>query len=384
MSLKNKEQSQKGTLLIVANVDWIFILHRMAIALEAIEKGYNVVVLAKDSGRADEIRAKGITFVNLEITRSGTSPLQELQAIYNMFKIYRKLNPVLVYQVTMKPVIYGTLISKFLKIPTVNGISGLGYNFTGQRRGFVQNTMVRLMRFAFNKHNNHLVFENKDDWQELQALKVFSKTTASTIVKGVGVNLKFFSVTPQKNTEKTVILLPTRMLWDKGVREFIEAAILLRAKHEGKVFFKLCGMEDTGNLQAVPASYLYQNRIEGFLEWFGFQEDMVTEYRQADIVVLPSYREGMPTSLIEACAASLPIVTTDVIGCKECVEEGKNGYKVPVKSIKELATAMEKLILSKEDRIQMGAYSRKKAEREFDQKEVVAKHMEIFQQLLGD
>ncbi len=384
MSTVIKKNTSRQTLLIVANVDWIFILHRMAIALEAIQKGYNVVVLAKDSGRAKEISSKGIGFVNLEITRSGTRPLQELQAVYSMFKIYRKVAPDLVYQVTMKPVIYGTLISKLLQIPTVNGISGLGYNFTGQRRGFVQNTMVRLMRFGFDKKKNHLVFENKDDFRELQALNVFSKTTASTIVKGVGVNLNLFSLPPTKVSEKTVVLLPTRMLWDKGVREFIEAAILLREKHEGNVFFKLCGMEDTGNLQAVPASYLHQNRIEGFLEWFGFQEDMVTEYRQADIVVLPSYREGMPTSLIEACAASLPIVTTDVIGCKECVEEGKNGYKVPVKSVKELAAAMEKLILSKEDRIQMGRYSRKKAEREFDQKEVVAKHMEIFQQLLGD
>ena len=155
---------------MVANVDWIFIAHRLPIAKEALKRGYKVVVLANDSGRSKEIESAGIDFVNMPMSRSGVNPITELILLAKMFFLYKKINPSVVYHVTLKPVIYGTLISKLLRFPTVNAISGLGYNFTGERQGFVQNQMIRLMRYGFFKSNNHLIFENKDDLQELTDL----------------------------------------------------------------------------------------------------------------------------------------------------------------------------------------------------------------------
>lgn len=372
----------KKTLLMVANVDWVFIMHRMAIGQEALNNGFEVVVAAKDTGSAKEIRDCGMKFIDLNISRSGVNPFTEFKLMVDMYKLYHQIQPAMAYHVTMKPVIYGSIISRILKIKTVNAISGLGYNFTDKRRGFIQKVMVQFMKWGFNKENNYLIFENEDDLNELQQLDIVNTKNKVQVIKGVGVNLQKYTYKDEVKKEKVVILLPTRMLWDKGVKEFVEAAKLLKGRYQGKVLFELCGMADTDNKEGVPASYLRSCQMEDYLKWIGHQKNMPAVYKEADIVVLPSYREGMPTALIEACSAGKPIITTNAIGCRECVEEGLNGYKVPVKSVDELANAIEKLIVSADDRKRMGIYSRKKAELEFDQKVVVKKHLEIYNDLL--
>ena len=364
-------------MLMVANVDWIFIAHRLPIAKEALKRGYKVLVLANDSGRADEITQEGIEFVNLPMSRSGVNPFIEFFVLLKMLFLYIKIKPTVVYHVTMKPVIYGSIISRFLRLNTVNAISGLGYNFTEGHKGLVKSFMIKLMRFGFNKERNSLIFENTDDLKELKNLKIVTSKNKVEVIKGVGADLIKFSYTAPIKKEKLIVLLATRMLWDKGVKEFVEVAKQMQEKYMGSVFFKLCGRIDKGNPRLVPESYLNSIKIEGYLEWFGYQEDIAEEYRQSDIVVLPSYREGMPTVLIEACAIGRPLVTTTAIGCRECVEEHWNGYKVPVKSIGALAEAIEKLILNKDSRVLMGINSRIKAEKEFDQSEVVTKQLDI-------
>jgi len=373
--------SNKKTLLIVVNVDWLFVMHRLAIAKEALSQGYEVIVLTKDTGYGDLIKSEGLSFKNLNISRSGVNPIIELKLLFEMYRIYKKLNPSLVYQITMKPVIYGTLISRILKIKTVNAISGLGYNFTQDRKGFIQKIMIVLMKLGFNKRDNYLIFENNDDYSEMNKFGVINRKNKTKVIKGVGVDLEKFKVGIPKKNGKTTILFPARMLWDKGVREFIEAARLLRSNYGLNIIFKLCGMIDTENNESVPKEYMENIEIPGYLEWIGHQSDMVNVYKNSDIIVLPSYREGLPTVLIEACAAGKPIVTTNAVGCKECVDEGVNGFKVPVKSVNELVKALEKLIVNPELRIKMGEASRKKAEEEFDQKEVVKKHLEIYNNL---
>ena len=371
----------RKTLLIVINVDWLFVMHRLAIAKEALSQGYEVIVLTKDTGYGDLIKSEGLSFKNLNISRSGVNPIIELKLLFEMYRIYKKLNPSLVYQITMKPVIYGTLISRILKIKTVNAISGLGYNFTQDRKGFIQKIMIVLMKLGFNKRDNYLIFENNDDYSEMNKFGVINRKNKTKVIKGVGVDLEKFKVGIPKKNGKTTILFPARMLWDKGVREFIEAARLLRSNYGLNIIFKLCGMIDTENNESVPKEYMENIEIPGYLEWIGHQSDMVNVYKNSDIIVLPSYREGLPTVLIEACAAGKPIVTTNAVGCKECVDEGVNGFKVPVKSVNELVKALEKLIVNPELRIKMGEASRKKAEEEFDQKEVVKKHLEIYNNL---
>lgn len=377
----DSETNNSKTLLIVVNVDWIFLSHRIAIGEAAVKNGYRVIVATKDSGKADLIRAKGMEFVPLPISRSGTQPIKELMLLWSFYKLYKKVQPDLIHHITLKPVIYGSVVAKVIGLKTVNAISGLGYSFTDKRKGLLQKVLVSLMKYGFSKRDNHLIFQNKDDLKELKSLGIISNRTAISIIKGVGVDLETYRF-EHKKKEIISVVMPSRMLWDKGVKEFVEAAKLLKEKYFGQVQFNLYGKIDKENKMGVLKSYLENQEIEGYLKWYGHQEDMLRHYVTADIVVLPSYREGIPRTLIEACAAGLPIVTTTAIGCRDCVDEGENGYKVPVKSVIELAEAIEKLILSPEDRIRMGQNSRKKAEHEFDQKEVIKKHLQIYDSMI--
>ena len=367
---------------MVANVDWFFISHRLCIAEEALNNGWEVHVACHDSGRSNEITAKGINFINISFSRSGTNILEELITLKKFYKLYRDLKPDAVHHITLKPVIYGSVVSKLTKIRgTVNAISGLGYNFTGDRKGIVQKLMIKFMKFGFDQQNLSIIFQNQDDYKEVKSLGVISSTNQIYFIKGSGVNLKEFKHSKFINTKKVKILFPVRMLWDKGVRELKEASEILKEKYKNKIVFILSGLADTENKAGVTEDYLRTWEDNEYVKWIGYQKNMVEVYQNSDIVVLPSYREGMPKSLIEACAIGRPIVTTNAIGCKECVDEGINGFKVPVKSTLELADAIEKLALSKELRTEMGKNSRIKAENEFSQQNVVKKHLEIYKNL---
>lgn len=371
-------------LLLVANVDWFFISHRLCIAEEAVREGWNVTVACEDTGRAEEIRACGIKFVDLSFSRSGTNPKQELQTLLAFYKLYKKVKPDVLHHITLKPVIYGTFISKILRTSAVlNAVSGLGYNFTGTRRGPVQKTMIQLMRYGFKRKNLAFIFQNKDDLAELRDMRVIQPENKIHFIKGSGVDLTKFLNAGFPAGDRIKILLPTRMLWDKGVAELRAASEILKNDYYDKISFILAGLADEDNKAGVPSSYLIDWEDGEFVKWIGYQKEMASIYTDSDIVVLPSYREGMPKTLLEACAAGRPIVTTDAIGCRECVDENVNGFKVPVKSIVELAKAIKKLIDNEALRISMGEASRKKAEREFDQKEVIKKHLLIYKELLN-
>lgn len=371
------------TLLMVANVDWFFISHRLCIAQEASKQGWKVYVAAEDTGRGNEIEVDGITFIDFSFSRSGTNPLNELKTLLAFRKLYKKVNPDVVHHITLKPVIYGSVISKFLKIKgVVNAISGLGYNFTGDRQSLVQKVMLRLMKYGFNRENLTIIFQNKDDQAELKKLGAIGGSNDIVRIKGSGVDLVKFSHSSMPSYQRIKIVLPIRMLWDKGVKELKEASDILKSKYYNKTQFILSGMADEDNKAGVPASYLNEWQDGDYVKWIGYQEDMVSVYNNSHIVVLPSYREGMPKTLIEACAVGRAIVTTDAIGCRECVDEGINGYKVPVYSVKELAEALEKLIRNSDLIKSMGNKSREKAEMEFDVKNVISKHLRIYNDLI--
>jgi glycosyltransferase involved in cell wall biosynthesis len=370
-------------LLLVANVDWFFISHRLCIAQEASKQGWKVYVAAEDTGRGKEIAIDGITFIDFSFSRSGTNPLNELKTLLAFRKLYKKVAPDVVHHITLKPVIYGSVISRFLKIKgVVNAISGLGYNFTGDRQSLVQKVMLRLMKYGFNRENLTIIFQNKDDQAELTKLGVISGSNDIVRIKGSGVDLDKFSHSGMPSFKRIKIVLPIRMLWDKGVKELKEASVILKSKYSGEVQFILSGLADEDNKAGVSASYLNEWQDGDYVKWIGYQKDMVAVYNDSHVVVLPSYREGMPKTLIEACAVGRAIVTTDAIGCRECVDEGVNGFKVPVYSAKELAEALEKLIKNSDLIVTMGKNSREKAELEFDVKNVISKHLELYNNLI--
>lgn len=373
---------QNKKLLIVVNVDWFFISHRLCIAEAALKDGWIVYAVCEDTGRSKEITSKGINFINCPFSRYGTNLLKELKTFMAFYKIYKTIAPDVVHHITLKPVIYGSVISKLLKIKgTLNAISGLGYNFTGDRKGFVQKVMIHLMTYGFRQNKLAIIFQNKDDCNEIKSLKIINSRNKIHFIKGSGVNLLEYKYHPPERKNKIQILLPTRMLWDKGVAELKVASEILESKYKHKVQFILSGLADNDNKAGVPEKFLKEWEKQDYVNWIGYNVNMIPIYKKSDIVVLPSYREGMPKSLIEACAIGRPIVTTNAIGCRECVDEGVNGYKVPVYSTKELSEAIEKLINSEEDRLKMGKNSRIKAEKEFSQKKVIAKHLEIYNEL---
>ena len=373
----------KTKILFVANVDWFFISHRLVIAEEAKKNGFEVIVAAKDTGRSQEIIDKGIQFINLSFSRSGTNLIREFITLIKVFKIYYILRPDIVHHITLKPVIYGSLIAKVLKIKgVVNAISGLGYNFTEGRKSLVQKVMLLILKFGFNRKNVVIIFQNENDQKELTELGVIHLSNSIVRIKGSGVDLEKFHESSFPSFDRIKILLPIRMLWDKGVKELREASDILNKKYYENVEFILSGLADEDNKAGVPASYLNDWQDGNFVKWIGYQKNMVEVYQNSHIVVLPSYREGMPKSLIEACAIGRAIITTNAIGCRECVDEGINGLKVPVKDAQSLANAIETLVNNPNRIIEMGKASRLKAKKEFDINFVLQIHSQIYNQYL--
>ena len=366
-------------LLFVVNVDWFFISHRLILAEEALKNGFEVFVASEDTGRSNEITDIGVVFIDLPFSRSGTNPISELSTLIKFFKIYNEIKPDIVHHVTLKPVIYGTLMSRLLKIKgVVNAVSGLGYNFTTGRKGLVQKIMIRLLKIGFNRNNLTIIFQNEDDKTAFYDFGVISDSNIVIQIKGSGVDLVKFPQSQLPSFDLIKILFPTRMLWDKGVKELRISSEILKEKYKDKLQIILCGIADEDNKAGVSPSFLKDWQDGKYVKWIGYKKDMQLIYEDCHIVVLPSYREGMPKTLIEACAIGRAIVTTEAIGCKECVDEGINGFKVPVYSTFDLAEAIEKLILDHNLIIEMGKKSRKKAEQEFNVLEVIKKHIEIY------
>lgn len=380
MKLNTEIVNKKTRLMFVVNVDWFFLSHRLPIAKEAMLSGYDVMVVGSDTGVAVEIENHGIKFINLPFSRSGVNPFRELVVLIKLLNVYLLFKPDIVHHITLKPVIYGSIIARFLKVKKIiNAVSGLGYNFTQEKRNIASKVMILLMQIGF-KNKLSIIFQNRDDFIELKSLNVISELNSIFIIKGSGVNLNEFKPIEFPTFDKIRILFPSRMLWDKGVMELYKASLILKPKYVSKLEFVLCGMADDENKAGVPEAFLANWQDGDYVSWIGYQTGMNEVYNNSHIVVLPSYREGIPKSLIEACATGRAIITTEAIGCKECVDHGINGLKVPVKDVAALVNAIEYLINCPNRVMEMGKASRRKAECEFDIVGVVKEHLAIYSQ----
>src|SRR5690606_16829749 len=370
-------------LLIITNVDWFLISHRLVLAKAAINAGWEVYVACEDTGRGREIAVDGIKFINFPLSRSGTNPINEYKLYKRFVKLYKEIQPDVVHQITIKPVVYGSLAAQRVRIKgVVNAISGMGYMFTEGKIGLFQRLILFLMKKGSNKQNVSFIFQNRDDQSVLERHNILNQVNSVNLIKGSGIDLEKFQKSPHKINNRIKILFASRMLWDKGIKELQEATKILKHKYSSLIQFVLVGKADDENRSSVSAAYLNEWADGDYVVWKGHVENVRDEYIDSNIVVLPSYREGLPKNLIEACAVGRPIVTTDAIGCKDCVDEGVNGYKVPVKDGLALADAIEKLINNRDLMVRMGSESRLKAEREFDLKDVVSNHLRIYKEHL--
>lgn len=364
-------------LLFVVTEDWYFVSHRLPLAVAAQAAGFDVAVATREGRQADVIRSAGIRLIPFTLSRRGGSPLREVLALWHL---YRRERPDLVHHVALKPVMFGALVARLARVPAqVNAVAGLGWLFTSTSGivRLVRPGLRRMLAHLLNRPHSLTIVQNPEDWALLERSGV--PAASLRLIRGAGVDVKVFCPgTPPP--EPVCIVLVSRMLWDKGVGEFVEAA--RRLTEAGvNARFVLVGDPDPANPASVPESTLRSWHGQHGVEWWGRREDMPAVLQMAHIACLPSYREGLPKSLLEATACGLPIVTTDAPGCREVVRDGVNGLLVPIRDAATLASALRKLIDDPVLRRSMGERSRLLAETEFGLETVIAQTLAVYREV---
>lgn len=354
-------------ILIVANTTWNIYNFRLNILRKLLEEGHEVIVMAPVD--------KFIFYTELipqvnhipvhHLYRDSVNPVQDLKLFYELLRKYKKIRPDLVIHYTVKPNIWGGFAARLLGIPTVAVVTGLGYSLIHE--GWINFVTKWLYRFSLPLHRK-VIFENIDDKKLFEKEKLVSPSKSISI-KGCGVDTNFFSPNGDGRQEgKITFSFIGRLLYDKGVREFIEAARIVRESIQN-VQFWLIGEIDKENPSSVRNEDLMKWIRDPNIHYHGATENIRKIIEQSDCIVLPSYREGMPKVIMESMAMERPVITTNTAGCRETVDENINGYLVPVRDPQSLASAMINFAgLTKEDRIRMGRAGREKVLQEFDDK----------------
>jgi glycosyltransferase involved in cell wall biosynthesis len=371
---------KKMKLIIVVNELWFFLSHRLPIALAARDAGYEVHIASR-SGTSSEIKQlnqESLQFHPISFRRSSVGIQQEFKTLRELHRLYKEIQPDIVHHVTIKPVLYGTLAARWVGgIQILNAISGLGYLFIAQ--GWQSSIRKKILLWGYrailNSKKVWILFQNPDDQVLFAQHKIIYPEHAFKI-KGSGVDLQQFAYSSIPKGRIKIILV-ARMLWDKGVGEFVESATVLLQQGLDADFL-LVGSVDLGNPESISAKQLEQWNRSGVVKWLGERADIAQLLAESHIAVLPSYREGLPKSLIEAAAVGRAIVTTDVPGCREVVKDGKNGFLVPAKDAKKLAVAIQKLINNPKLLTSMGKKSRLMAEQEFSIQQIVEQTLKLY------
>ena len=369
-------------LLFVVNIPEFFLSHRLPLALAAREAGFDVHV-ATGPGEGALITDLGFAHHIFPLSRGGKNPLVELRSLGALFRLMRQLKPDLVQLVTIKPVLYGGFIARLARVPAVvAAISGLGTVFvdTGGKARRVRKTVEALYRLALGHRNIRVIFQNPDDRAALVALGAV-REAQTVLIRGSGVDLSACPALPEPSGTP-VVSFAARLLHDKGVREFVEAARILLTRGLDARFW-LIGAADPDNPSSVSDLDLIAWRDEAVVEVFGHRTDILELFARSHIVVLPSYREGLPKVLIEAAACGRAIVTTDAPGCRDAIKPDQTGLLVPVSDSMALADAIQRLVEDPVLRQQMGKAGRALAEQMFAIERVVGAHLEVYRELLS-
>jgi len=358
--------------IITANSGWNLINFRMGLMRELIKNGNEVVAVVPSSSYLEVLNKIGVRVVLLAMDSHGLNPISDGLLSLRFYTILRRERPSVLLTFTIKPCIYGTLAASMLNIPVINNVTGLGAAFL--RGGFLTFIVRGLYRLAFS-HSRTVFFQNQDDFYKF-VNEGLVKVKVAQVLPGSGVNLNEFSMKPLLKKQHVIkFLMISRILKDKGVIEYAAAAKAIRLKNKS-IEFSLLGLHDIQNPNAVDQSQLNGWIEGGSINYLGTTSDVRPYIAEVDCIVLPSYREGTPRTLIEAAAIGRPIVTTDVAGCRDVVDDGVNGYLCSVKDIDDL---IEKLLLvssmSHRQRVEMGVCGRQKAVREFDEQIIVDRYL---------
>lgn len=363
-------------IILFANTDWYLYNFRLPLAIALRQRGADVVLLSPPGDYIVRLKEAGFRWVAFPMARRGMNPLTELSTIFRLVRVYRRECPALVHHFTIKCVLYGSIAGRMARVPAiVNAITGLGYVFT--EGGFLRRILRGMVKiwYHFALSGTQVIFENKDNLLTFVNENLI-KEEAANLVRSAGVDVRLFRLTPEPQGE-VIVMLAARMLWDKGVGEFVEAARRLRLGG-APAQFVLVGDTYADNPAAIPASQLTEWQQEGAIVWWGWRDDMPAMIAKAHVVCLPSYLEGMPTVLLEAAACGRPVITVDVPGCREAVRPGITGLMVPVKDAQALAAAIRTLVSNPRLRRKMGRAGRKLVEQEFSSERVIAETMAVY------
>jgi glycosyltransferase involved in cell wall biosynthesis len=347
------------------------------------DAGGQVIVATAPGKLFQQIEAEGFIYYPLRLQRKSHHPWKEIVSIINIASLYAIAKPDLVHHVSIKPILYGSFAAKVVNVPAiVNAVTGLGYVFIQEKKSILRWGIEMAYRICLYGTQVKTLFQNPEDQQLFIKERILQEHQA-VLIRGSGVDTERFQAVPEPQGE-VVILFASRMLWDKGASETVEAARILKQRGvSGRIVF--AGRPDPDNPASIPEQQLQSWHNEGYIEWIGYQADMPSILAQSHIVCLPtSYREGLPMSLLEAASCTKPIVTTDAPGCREIVQDGWNGFLVPLKDPVALADALQKLIVDPELRRIMGQRGRELVLKHFSKEIVIEQTFAVYKELLGD
>lgn len=375
------ENMNKKKLLFVIGVDWSFVSHRLPIALAAIKQGYEVHIATMITDKYDLLVENGLIVHPLPLNRGSTNIIAEIKTFFSILKIFNNLRPDIVHLVTIKPVLYGGIAVRLSGIKAVvAAVPGLGFVFLAKGiKASIRRFLVALLyRLALSARNIKVIFQNPDDKKRILSITRLDEDK-TIMIRGSGADLSKYDYRPLPD-KIPVVVMAARLLRDKGVCEFVEAATMLKDKGINARFC-LVGEPDKENPSSVTESDLSLWKEEGKVEIWGYRTDIAQIFSESYMVVLPSYSEGLPKVLIEAAACGRAVVTTDVSGCRDAIEKDVTGFLVPARSSTELAEAINKLLQNRGLCEKMGKAGRKLAEKSFDIKSVVATHLDIYKNI---
>ncbi|MFW5607153.1 MAG: glycosyltransferase family 4 protein [Campylobacter hyointestinalis] len=365
-------------IFIVANSAWYAYNFRLNLAKALSDSGYKVCFVVPSDEKYTSILRLDFEVHNIKIDSKGINPLVDIQTIYKFYKVYKKEKPSIVLNFTIKPNIYSSLICRYLKIPCISNITGLGTIFIRQ------NLITKIVKFLYKivlKKNKLIFFQNQDDRDLFLNYNLIGKTSKTDILPGSGVDLDKFKPSLKTNDDKFIFLFIGRLIKDKGIIELVEASLLLSKKYNNFELW-LLGEFKVQNNTAISLEELNAWLSNNFIKYLGTTDNVASVIAKTDCVILPSYREGTPRSLLEAAAMLKPIITTNTIGCKDVVDDGVNGFLCEVQNVEDLTYKMEKMLnLSTKKRNQMGSAGRKKIMQKYNEKFVINKYLYEIKQM---
>lgn len=357
---------------IVINTSWNIYNFRLGLIGSLKEAGIEVHTIAPKDAYTELLVTNGCIHTSLKMDNTGSNPFRDFGLFFRLWRIYRCIKPDMIFHFTIKPNIYGTLAASLLRIPVINNVSGLGTVFI--QKNMISSLVLMLYRFAF-RFPEIVFFQNRQD-RQLFIDKNLIKPLRAEVLPGSGVDLSRFIPKNSKRNSQFTFLLISRLIYDKGIQEYIEAVINLKSKGI-KARFQLLGAIDTHHKRGIPAEQLKKWVNNNLVEYLGTTDDVRQFIDTADCIVLPSYREGTPKTLLEAASSGKPLIATNVPGCNNVVENNYNGFLCRKQDARDLAHKMHKMYLLNDQGLQiMGLNSRKKVEKNFDEKIVINKYLE--------